>query len=459
MQPVAERRRSIPPAPFKAQDTTVSNLQWSTTNAPAAGSRYDDIWFVTALTGWAVNSNGDVLMTTDGGKSWQRQLHSDDYLRCVGFANRSAGWVGTLGRQNSAGRLYHTINSGKTWTEVANLPAVRPFYICGMYVVNESVVYASGTNDPARRPAAMIKTADGGETWTGWDMSEHATMLIDTFFTSPLKGWVVGGKASVANPTRADVKPVVLYTEDGGQTWVNRVANIADFPFGEWGWKIQFLNAKVGFVSLENFNGGAILTTLDGGLTWVRKPINDQQRNANLEGVGFINKQQGWAGGWGNAGFTGGFSSQTSDGGNNWQNANEIGSFINRFRFFGNPVELGYASGRTVYKYSSTPVQGASAALQRATQFLDTNEPVGVSGPFDIVYTVPEGARGLAIDIWDRFGKYVRELQKKKSPRPGRNSVTWNFTDDSGESLPPGFYIYRITIDDQAESRIIQFKP
>ena len=41
----------------------------------------------------------------------------------------------------------------------------------------------------------------------------------------------------------------------------------ANFPFGEWGWKIQFLSKDLGFVSLENFDAGAILKTTDGGKT------------------------------------------------------------------------------------------------------------------------------------------------------------------------------------------------
>jgi hypothetical protein len=32
-----------------------------------------------------------------------------------------------------------------------------------------------------------------------------------------------------------------------------------------------------------------------------------------------------------------GLSSATTDGGRNWQDANDIGRFINRFRFFGDP--------------------------------------------------------------------------------------------------------------------------
>jgi hypothetical protein len=123
-------------------------------------------------------------------------------------------------------------------------------------------------------------------------------LLVDTFFTTPERGWVVGGKSNSPNPNRNNVKPVVLFTEDGGQTWVNRIANLQnELPFGEWGWKIQFLNDSVGFVSLENMKAGAILKTTDGGLTWQRNAVNDPQGNANLEGVGFADENRGWVGG------------------------------------------------------------------------------------------------------------------------------------------------------------------
>ena len=82
-----------------------------------------------------------------------------------------------------------------------------------------------------------------------------------------------------------------------------------------------------------------------------------------------------------------------------------------------------------------------------------------VAGPVEIAYTVPEGARSLAIDIWNRFGVYARRLLEERNPRSGRHSVTWDLKSDSGESLPPGFYLYRITVDDEAESRVILFKP
>ena len=80
-------------------------------------------------------------------------------------------------------------------------------------------------------------------------------------------------------------------------------------------------------------------------------PINDPQANANLEGVGFIDKDHGWVGGWGDLQFQWLSTSQTADGGQTWTNADDVGKVLNRFRFFGTPVTVGYASGQTVYKY------------------------------------------------------------------------------------------------------------
>src|SRR5581483_2488772 len=204
---------------------------------------------------------------------------------------------------------------------------------------------------------------------------------------------VVGGKATVANPTRNDVRAVVLRTEDGGRTWENRAAALGDhLPLGEWGWKIQFLTDRIGYVSLESFTRAAILKTTDGGDSWTRIEIHDPQGNANLEGVGFIDENTGWVGGWGSATFQEGFSSSTVDGGESWQNADEI-KFINRFRFFHQPVIVGYASGRTVYRYSAEPVAAPHeiASLEKLHLLAD-NTPQSGTAPMRISLTIPDGA-------------------------------------------------------------------
>src|ERR1700687_3416526 len=90
-------------------------------------------------------------------------------------------------------------------------------------------------------------------------------------FQNRNRGWVVGGRDVVACPgrraTRDVVRPVVLFTEDGGNTWTDLIPQSAKrrFPLGEWGWKIFFLDDSVAFISLENFLDGAILKSVDGG--------------------------------------------------------------------------------------------------------------------------------------------------------------------------------------------------
>ena len=426
-----------------------TEMRWQALpNAPHASSRTDDLWFVDAQRGWAVNSNGHILHTADGGDSWQRQASIfRAYLRCIGFADDRRGWVGTL---DASQRLLHTPDGGVTWSTVTGLPAAAPPAICGLSVVNERVAYGSGTNEPGL-PTGVIKTVDGGATWTAQAMGEHATLLVDVYFRDERRGWVVGGKApdDVADPDRDDVLPVVLATEDGGATWENRLAAIAgELRKGEWGWKIQFVTEDLGYVSLEAMDDAAILKTEDGGRTWARLTVADPQNNANLEGIGFVDEHLGWVGGWGDAQFEGGFTSETSDGGATWQDANSVGKFLNRFRFIHEPELVGYASGDTIYKYAPAPAGGE---VERAAppQFTRTRLPVRI--PVD----VPADAGRVRVDLWDRFGRHLATPADLTSPPPGAQEVAWSGETESGRAPHGGIVIARVTIDDDAESRTL----
>jgi photosystem II stability/assembly factor-like uncharacterized protein len=433
---------------------------WRKTNAPTASSRTDDIWFVNERVGWAVNSNGHILKTTDAGASWVRQFAAGVYLRCIGFADERTGWVGTF----AANRLlFHTDNGGSTWQQVTALPAGAPVKVCGIAVVNAQVVYVAGSNEP-RDPPRMMKTIDGGRTWAAWDMRAHASILIDTYFVDEQRGWVVGGKADDPSPRdRSEIKPVVLFTEDGGRTWVNRLAGQeAEFPFGEWGWKIQFVHPQLGFVSLENFVDAAILKTTDGGRTFVRIPVADPQGNANLEGVGFLDESHGWVGGWGDSTFQSGFSSATEDGGVTWRNANEIGRFLNRFRFIGNPLQVGYASGDTVYRYSidavPAPTPVGVAPITPPALMLDAREMVATALPLSVPVVVPLGTRRVTVDVWSRFGHHYGRAFDESDPVAGSRVIVWEGRESDGRPVPDGQYIVRVTADSEAESTIVTLR-
>jgi hypothetical protein len=239
---------------------------------------------------------------------------------------------------------------------------------------------------------------------------------------------------------------VVLYTEDGGASWVNTAESIsATLPHGVTHEENLPAPFALGYVSLENFNAGAVLKTIDGGRTWTRFAVNDQQHNANLEGVGFVDENHGWVGGWGTKDFSGGFSSETTDGGDNWAAADEIGRFLNRFRFFHQPRLVGYASGDTVYKYDDAAVVTRLAVAAR-TQPIPVQERA-----VDIPYTIKPGETNLSIDVWDRFGEHVATVMDEEKPAPGAALARWT-------AASKGFFIYRVSTDQSVESKVVRIR-
>ena len=422
---------------------TTHSFRWRETNAPPASSRYDDVWFNDADNGWAVNNDAfTILKTGDGGATWAQQLHDPDmYFRCIAFANERVGWASGLPWTTGVThRLYHTTDGGANWCLVRNLPN-DPEGICGLSVVNPDTAIGSGTNHPLALPS-LVKTTDGGATWTLIDMSAHASLLVDNYFIDANCGWVVGGKIfdEVENPTREHAKPVVLYTEDGGATWVDRVESIRDeLLVGEWGWKIFFLDAHIGFVTLQSNSWAAILRTDNAGADWTRLPVSEPAGIRNLQGVGFVDSNHGWVGGWSRV------PSMTMDGGNTWSAAGPPLRAINRFRFLRDSGLVGYAAGEDVYRYADDSL------------FWSGNDwEICETSPIMIAVDVPETAGDMKVDVCDGFGWHIACLFEGTAPEPGQYPIEWDFCNQAGVDLGPGIYHVRITVDDRVESKMIE---
>jgi photosystem II stability/assembly factor-like uncharacterized protein len=329
-------------------------LRWETLpNAPISNSRMDDVFFVSPSTGWIISSYcdfggcfGDVWKTTDGGDSWSLQVSFNMYLRSLGFLDSLNGWVGTVFDDTAV--LFRTTDGGASWNLVQNIPEPKPKGICGNWVVNDSVMYASGR---FFGPARVIKTTDRGASWTSQDLSAHAGALVDCYFFSPDSGFVVGSSSSDYDTGHARV----LFTSDGGNNWTTRYAGTR---LGELCWKIQFRTKNIGYVSIEKFQPGPTyyLKTTDGGVTWSDKLFQDTLYDA--QGIGFVSDSVGWIGGWG------GDTYETKDAGASWHLAG-FGQIINRFRFINDT--LAYAVGLTVYKYSPCPMAGDANASRTYT--------------------------------------------------------------------------------------------
>src|SRR5262245_2975822 len=203
--------------------------RWRALAGAPTSIRFDDLCFLDEAHGWVCDGEGQVFRTQDGGASWDMLRNNPNaYLRAIRFADTQHGWIGALFTDTL---LYQTTNGGALWTGVVNIPEPRPNAICGLSIASPQVIYGVGSY---AGPARVIKTVDGGATWTSQDLDPLASTLIDVYFRSPDQGFAVGSVGQFPNANRA----VVLYTSDGGITWQQRFLGSR---FGEWGWKISFI--------------------------------------------------------------------------------------------------------------------------------------------------------------------------------------------------------------------------
>ncbi|MFI5237478.1 MAG: YCF48-related protein [Ignavibacteriales bacterium] len=309
-------------------------------NAPIKpNGKFEDIFFINEQVGWTVSrttsSSGSVFKTTDGGYSWiDQSFDSGLYLRCVGFIDENTGWVGDL-NGNNGDFLYKTTTGGDSWFIDTNVPDTSILGLCGIYIVNDSVVYVCGafSND-----ASMLKTTDKGNSWQYIDLRDYAKGVVDLFFFSPDTGFVVGMDTT-------GLFAVVLATYDGGNSWnIKHTSEHAE----EWAWKINFPTRQIGYVSLQTFgNDLYFLKSSDGGNTWEDISFT-AFNNFQPSGIGFVSESKGWQGT--HPLFSNGYMMETTDGGFSWH-VNESAININKFRILNDT--LAYAAGETIYKYTS----------------------------------------------------------------------------------------------------------
>ncbi len=409
-----------------AQEAPVWNLL---DDSPFNDYRSEDVFFVDAETGWAVNGDGEVHRSTDGGDTWTNVSNPVGYLRATGFASTTKGWVGVL---FSPAVLYETSNGGLTMSDVTSRiqPAI-PGGICGISVVSDQIVYGVGQFSG---PAYLIKTTDGGFSWTSIDLSAYADTAVDVKFFDANHGFIAAGIGGLGSSSQVRV----LETIDGGDTWSVRHTSSAT---GFWGWKLSFPTPEVGYVSGESAGNpslGLMLKTIDGGQTWSEVGIPN---GGSLQGIGFLTPEIGWTSGRGT-------TSVTTDGGATWEQIALDGS-INRFRFLGD--SLGFAAGEKIYRLRPLPVAGEGSPISNASGLVSIS-PNPSSGPVTITYQLgrPDNVR---VGIFDLLGRKVDELDEG-ARSAGRHVAFWR-RENHGHRLSPGTYVVRLQTDEGSWAELV----
>ena len=314
--------------PFEGLDVTSTssaiavgggNSIYTTTNAgskwTSRGSGSGTLPFRFARTDsnhiWSANSNSEVLYSTNGGKKWDRtiiQLQIDcetcSNTADLAFLNNNEGWAVINGLFTSTSWVWHSVDGGKTWQ---SLNVVNTGPLTGIAIVDATTLVAvSGTSDLIFRSTnagvtwtavphpsggawfgavrfvpgtqtgwtvgeggKILKSTDGGATWTLQRDASHPLNLLDVSFADLNNGWAVGGEQ--------------LHTTDGGATWVKQNPGLsvsfsvyAVSPTAAWIGGIQDL-----------------ARTLDGGTTWTI----EQPSNTAWFCLNFLDANNGWAGG------------------------------------------------------------------------------------------------------------------------------------------------------------------
>jgi photosystem II stability/assembly factor-like uncharacterized protein len=160
-----------------------------------------DVWFKDAERGLATSAYGELLVTTDGGDSWEpRAVRDGDDFHLNQLA---AAADGALYLAAEAGHLYRSDDGGETWVP---LPSPYEGSFFGLLPLAEGPVLAFGLR------GRLFSSADRGRTWTRIETATEATLLSaiqigpGRFVIAGMEGTLVWGEG-VSGPVRTEQRP------------------------------------------------------------------------------------------------------------------------------------------------------------------------------------------------------------------------------------------------------------
>ena len=337
---------------YKSED---AGATW-TSHQLATTERYVDIHFFDELKGALLMSH-EIRLTQDGGETWDSLVTININSSVSSFASGTYNHLVAVGY---AGYITKSVNGGTTWTDIGDSNR-SPFYQIGFFNESDGFVVTGyfnavdfiRTSDGGynwvedttiengpfyqmriygqtgfflNNSSQMMKTTDGGETWTLYDVPALTTYYYDIQFANELTGYLCGSNS------------LLVKTNDGGITW-EQIAFEQNYKF-----TFIFLidENKVWLVDSENHN---LIRTQNGGETWNTLKLIEDNYVFKPYTVFFINEQIGFVT------TAEGVLFKTTDGGDSWEQFYVFtGSEIQTSRvYFVNEEEGWYTNGYRVY--------------------------------------------------------------------------------------------------------------
>jgi len=409
---------------------------------------------------WACHLRGNVYRTTDGGKNWEQTLSivtTAERIYCIEAFNADTAFViggGTGGSSNKAS-IYRTTNGGTDWQVVYTATNRTAFWNAIHFWDSKNGIAYGDPLSPGRQ-VLIVRTSDGGATWTPISNLPLANVnefgLFNCFyFFDKSNGWF-GTTGQPGNAGR------VFRTTDGGNTW-------NAFPSGNTSGvnDVEFISSLRG---VRTSGAAPFLTrSIDGGQTWTpvnNLPITNIFVLGAAASVSALNQSQIWVFGLTAARTL--FILSSTDAGQTWQQQtipNLDGLFIPKI----SAVSFGASrdSARVWAVTSDTTLSSGGHILTYVGRIGMTtvvkeksNLPIAFTlsqnfpNPFNpftaIRYALPT-AQFVTLKIFNMAGQELATLVHRQQ-EAGEHTFQWN-----AEKFPSGVYMYRLQAGEFVETK------
>lgn len=242
-------------SPFASPGTTPNLVRTldATVAEHALPPALSAVAFVDRWTGWAAGS-GIILGTTDGGTTWRPAWSGSRLILSLSVVDRLHVWgLGYPNQQSTADRLIRTDEGGRTWTATT---LSGGFDAIAFTTDQIGWAVVGGINDGTSGPGRLESTLDGGLHWRTTSLTAGVDSVC---FASPSLGWAASGSA-------------VYRTLDGGRAWTKVARGPNDALNSGWQATVSCSGTSAWVLSTGGGAAGSeayrVTRTLDGGAHW-----------------------------------------------------------------------------------------------------------------------------------------------------------------------------------------------
>ena len=392
------------------------------------------IWFV------GVNATARetyVFRSIDGGATFTHNA--------TAIAGRAAQMdafdANTAVMSNAEGKIFQTTDGGVTWNETYSymISVIAPGWFNGIRVLDQNVAVAFGDMEPNGN-MHFVRTTDKGATWTEITGINYLNAAY-AIYTWGLAACTIDQNIWCSATNMEYNEAFVFRSFDAGVNWES--FTIPSDVIDRHPRAITFADLNKGMIADR---GGKVVKSMDGGATWAVTNKPDTSADSWVNGVAAIPNSDIIIG-MDDLGVY-----YTNNLGTTWGAINLPADLDDDFIggvFSSKDFGYVFTYGGKVLRFENQITGVAERpVVSRPIDFqLSQNYPNPFNPTTTINYTVPATER-VALKVYNLMGEEIKTLVDGVVS-VGTHSVTWDGTDNYGQKVTSGLYLYTLQIGNQ----------